>query len=312
MDGAQHVQGYIGYGPIPNKQQPEPVPTGVTPEAKRISPWPEKWEGTFTPCYAITATAFENGFPFPSPNGPPIRPPRNNNLDMARWGRETMQPRNYSNAPYFELWLRSIARWLQRGGWVTTRELTRARGAQPAIIDEESLNMAAQVEEMGKTEAVLGFGKPKDYSIFGGVLYPVYESPAYPEARTDVELPQPKFKVGDKVRARLQHSAGHTREYPLYRGRVGEIVAYYGLAIAQYGPPVGPGQPPQIIFQPVYQKPYPDVSSKGLQDILVPLYSVRFDAQDIYGEEFVERCPSNETTETAIYADMWEPYLELL
>lgn len=312
MDGAQHVQGYIGYGPIPNKQQPEPVPLGVNPEGKRISPWPEKWEGKFTPCYAITATAFETGFPFPSPNGPPIRPPLNNNLDMARWGRETMQPRNYSNAPYFELWLRSIARWLQRGGWATTRELTRARGANPAIIDEQSLNMAAQVEEMGKTEAVLGFGKPKDYSTFGGVLYPVYESPDYPEAKTDAELPKPKFKVGDKIRARLQHSASHTREYTLYRGRVGVIAAYYGLALAKYGPPAGPGQPPQIIFQPVYQKPYPDVNCKGLQDILVPLYSVRFDAQDIYGAEFVERWPSNETTETAIYADMWEPYLELL
>jgi hypothetical protein len=312
MDGAQHVQGYVGYGPIPNKQQPEPVYTGVNPQGKRISPWPENWEGPFTPCYAVTSTSFETGFPFPGPSGPPIRPPQNNNLDMARWGRETMQPRNYSNTSYFELWLRSIARWLQRGGWATTKELTRGRGVHPAIIDEESLKTAAQVEEMGKTEAVLGFGKPKDYSTFGGVLYPTYESPDYPEAKTDAELPQPKFNVGDKVRAKLQHSAGHTRQYPLYRGRVGEIVAYYGLALAKYGPPVAEGQPPQIVFQPVYQKPYADISSKGLQDILVPLYSVKFDDSDIFGFEFVERLPSNETSETAIYADMWEPYLELL
>lgn len=318
MDGAQHVQGYVGYGPIPNKQQPEPVYTGVNPQGKRVSPWTEPWEGPFTPCYAITATAFETGFPFPGQcdeqfrPSQPLRPPQNNNLDMARWGRETMQPRNYSNTSYFELWLRSIARWLQRGGWATTKELTRRRGAHPAIIDEESLNMAAEVEEMGKIEAVLGFGKPKDYSTFGGVLYPIYESAAYPEAKTDAELPQPKFKVGDKVRARLQHSAGHTREYPLYRGRVGEIVANYGLAIAKYNPPPAECQPPQIVFQPLYQKPYPDVSSKGLQDILVPIYSVKFDTKDIFGVEFVERLPSNETSESAIYADMWEPYLEAI
>jgi hypothetical protein len=74
MDGAQHVQGYIGYGPIPNKQQPEPVYTGVNAQGKGVSPWPEKWEGTFTPCYAATATAFETGFP--GPNGQPILPPR--------------------------------------------------------------------------------------------------------------------------------------------------------------------------------------------------------------------------------------------
>jgi hypothetical protein len=159
---------------------------------------------------------------------------------------------------------------------------------------------------------VLETAKPKDYSTFGGVLYPIYESQDYPEAKTDAELPQPKFNVGDKVRARLQHSASHTREYPLYRGRVGEIVAYYGLALAKYGPPVGPGQPPQVVFQPVYQKPYPDVNCKGLQDILVPLYSVKFEARDIFGIDFVERLPSNETSETAIYADMWEAYLELL
>lgn len=304
MDGAQHVQGYVGYGPIPNKQQAEPAYKGVNAQGKKVSPWPEKWEGPFTPCYAVTATAYESGFPFPQPNGAPLSPPRNNNLDMARWGRETMQPRNYSNSSYFELWLRSIARWLQRGGWATNRELTRGRGGFPAIIDQESLNSAAQIEEIAKTEAVLGFGRPKSAANLGGVSYPIYESPVYAQASTNAQLPQPIFKVGDRVRVRLQHGAGHTRQYPLYRGRLGVVVAYYGLALPEYD---FSKSPPQIIFQPVYQKPYPDLSSKGLQDILIPLYSVKFDARDLYGAEFVEPGVA-----TAVYTDMWEPYIELV
>lgn len=95
MDGAQHVQGYIGYGPIPNKQQPEPVYTGVNPQGKRVSPWPEKWEGTFTPCYAATATAFETGFP--GPDGQPIRPPPE---QQSRHG--ALGSRNHAAAQLFK------------------------------------------------------------------------------------------------------------------------------------------------------------------------------------------------------------------
>lgn len=294
MEGAQHLQGYYGYGPIPNKLQPEPTNGPGGP-----SPWTEAWEGPFTPCYSLTSVVYE---------APATAQPKNNNLDMARWGRETMEPRNYHNTSYYDLWLGSVARWLQRGGYATTAELTGKRRYRPAIIDEASLDMARAVEDQGKTEAVLGFGRPVKYETIGGVLYATYASPDYREPKTEADLPQPKYKVGDRVRARLQHSAGHTREYPIYRGHVGEVVADYGLAIPKYQ--AGGAGPQTPVFQPFYQRPYPDISSKGLQTFLIPLYGIRFLAKDLYGAEFVEHWPTNPSTETSIYVDLWETYLE--
>ncbi len=34
------------------------------------------------------------------------------NLDVARWLRETVHPRDYLNTPYYDLWLRSVATFL--------------------------------------------------------------------------------------------------------------------------------------------------------------------------------------------------------
>ena len=98
------------------------------------------------------------------------------------------------------------------------------------------------------------------------------------------------------MRTALQHGAGHSREYPLYRGRVGTIVADYGIATEQWGPQ-------GLAFQPYYQKAYPDIESRGLQTFMVPVYNVRFEAADIWGEGFAE-------DGLALHADMWEPYLE--
>jgi hypothetical protein len=297
MDGAQHVQGYVGYGEIPNKQQPEPV---YGPS--RVSPWTERWEGPFSSIYALAASFFQN----PTTNPQPL----NNNLDMARWGRETMEPRNYANSAYYELWFRSVVRWLQRSGRATTAELTGKRKFRPAIIDVDSLNRAKAIEHNAKTEAVPGFGFRTGVVRKGGattpvVLYPVYSSTDYPNENDPNVIP--KFKVGDRIRAVLQHGSGHTREYAIYRGKLGEVVAYYGLAKEKKE---GEGPAEHVVFQPYYQKPFPDITCRGLQDFLVPLYSVRFLAKDIFGADYVERIRGIKQSESVVYLDMWEPYME--
>ena len=87
----------------------------------------------------------------------------------------------------------------------------------------------------------------------------------------------PRFKPGDRVRTINQHPSGHTREPRYLRGRLGTIRAYYGAQV------------------------FPDLSTQGIDEGR-HLYSVRFDASELWGESATPR--------GAVYADLWEPYLE--
>jgi hypothetical protein len=283
MEGPHNGHGWEGFDAIPAKDQPEAVFGGP-----KYSAWTEDWEAPFGAAYSLTSALF-------GANPPPF----NNNLDMARWGRETMHPRNYVNAPYMELWLRAMARWVDRSdgapiplpppapAGASAQPITRDDLVSLGIIDAESLERAAMIEQRAKTQAVPGFGAPNENGD--------YSSPHYTEGRTEVPVAR-RFVVGQKVRAVLQWGAGHSREYPPYRGRIGTVVADYGIAAEEWGPS-------GIVFQPYYQKPYPDIECRGQQTFMVPVYSVRFEAKDIWGEGYAE--PG-----LALYADMWEPYLE--
>ena len=286
MEGPHHNQSWVGYDAIPYKNQPEPINGPGGPSA-----WPEpSWEGPMGLIYAWTSVGFT------------AKPqPLNNNLDMARWGRETMHPRNYVNSPYFELWLRSVCRWMERSAIATRAELTRKQGGLGPIIDERSLDRAAIIENQAKSEAVPGFGFPVNQELLGGVSYPEYRPNNHrfqtlgPKAR--IRRLSPKFEIGAKVVTILQRGSGHTREYLMYRGKVGTVMAYYRVAKLEEGQ-VARG----------YGAAYPDLASRGLQEVLVPVYNVRFDAADVWGSDYVEPGPSRNAKQY-IYADMFEPYL---
>jgi nitrile hydratase len=96
-----------------------------------------------------------------------------------------------------------------------------------------------------------------------------YESPAATPAL---------FAVGDKVRARVMNPVGHTRLPRYVRGRRGEIAGIHGVHVFPDSNAAGKGEDPQW------------------------LYSVAFDAREVWG---AEGRPGD-----AIYLDLWEPYLE--
>jgi nitrile hydratase len=87
----------------------------------------------------------------------------------------------------------------------------------------------------------------------------------------------PRFAVGDRVRAINRHPRGHTREPRYVRGRVGVVHAHYGAHV------------------------FPDRSAAGQREGR-HLYSVRFAAEELWGESAVPA--------SAVYADLWEDYLE--
>lgn len=92
------------------------------------------------------------------------------------------------------------------------------------------------------------------------------------------EGPAPRFAVGDRVRAETLNPHGHTRLPRYARGRV-------GVVIASHGPHV-----------------FPDSHAHGAGEDPQPLYTVRFAAQELWGE--------SANPKDSVSLDLWEPYLE--
>lgn len=87
-----------------------------------------------------------------------------------------------------------------------------------------------------------------------------------------------RFDVGDRVRARKLNPAGHTRLPRYARGRLGAIAKHHGVYV------------------------FPDTNAHFQGEHPQHLYSVRFSAQELWGESASPR--------DSIYIDMWESYLE--
>ncbi|NND49020.1 MAG: nitrile hydratase subunit beta [Rhizobiales bacterium] len=95
-------------------------------------------------------------------------------------------------------------------------------------------------------------------------------------ARLNIDK-QPGFSIGDQVRVSNNHPLTHTRAPRYVRGRIGIIDRLHGVHV------------------------FPDQNALGNR-VGEPLYSVRFEAHELWGNAAVHR--------DATYIDLWEPYLE--
>jgi nitrile hydratase subunit beta len=95
--------------------------------------------------------------------------------------------------------------------------------------------------------------------------------------RRDVPI-RPQLPIGAMVRARNMHPPGHTRLPRYVRGKCGTVERYYGIYDFQDAMPAGTEAAPQ------------------------PLYAVRFDARELWGE--------SAEAHNVVCIDMWESYLE--
>jgi nitrile hydratase beta subunit len=86
-----------------------------------------------------------------------------------------------------------------------------------------------------------------------------------------------RFKVGDRVQTRQMNPSTHTRLPRYCRGRQGHIIAVHGAHV------------------------FPDSNALGLGEQPQWLYTVRFDAYELWGTD---------TTAASICVDCWEPYLD--
>jgi nitrile hydratase subunit beta len=90
--------------------------------------------------------------------------------------------------------------------------------------------------------------------------------------------PPPRFAAGDRVFTRTDAPEGHTRLPRYARGKYGVIDAVHGTFI------------------------FPDTNAHGQGEQSHALYSVRFDANDLWGAS-AEPC-------SPVHLDLWERYLE--
>src|SRR5262249_21917112 len=88
---------------------------------------------------------------------------------------------------------------------------------------------------------------------------------------------KPRFKVGDRVLTKNLNPSGHTRLPRYVRGRQGEVHIVHGTFV------------------------YPDTNAHGQGESPQPLYSVRFDARELWGPNAARR--------DHLYIDLWEDYL---
>lgn len=88
----------------------------------------------------------------------------------------------------------------------------------------------------------------------------------------------PKFAVGDRVTVLSSIPKTHTRRAGYVRGRTGVIELAHGGMV------------------------YPDTTGNGLEETAEHLYTVRFTALELWGEEAAD--PNG-----SVYFDVWEPYI---
>jgi len=88
----------------------------------------------------------------------------------------------------------------------------------------------------------------------------------------------PRFRTGQSIRARNLNPSGHTRLPRYVRGRVGAIERDHGIFV------------------------FPDTNAQFLGEKPQHLYSVRFAARELWGEQA--------SANDSVYLDLWDDYLE--
>jgi len=118
-------------------------------------------------------------------------------------------------------------------------------------------------------------GAPVRVPTFTADKVPVLISKGVP-ARRDISVAA-RFTVSQRVRARNINPIGHTRLPRYARGKLGTVVRDHGAFV------------------------FPDTNAHFLGENPQHVYSVRFDARELWGEQAGGR--------DVIYIDMWDDYL---
>ena len=171
------------------------------------------------------------------------------NLDNSRHQLELLPPSEYLRMSYYERWFTRLVDQLVKNGTITREELETGKPAP------------------GVTKAT-----PAVTSAMVPTLVTRRNS-----ARRNVSV-APRFKVGQRVRARNMHPTGHTRLPRYARGKQGVVARDHGVFL------------------------FPDTNAHQLGEKPQHVYSVRFAARELWGQQASPR--------DFVHIDMWDDYLD--
>jgi nitrile hydratase len=149
------------------------------------------------------------------------------NLDMSRFARESIPPARYLASSYYDIWATAFEQMIVEHGLATAEELAAGHATAPA-------------------------------APIGRVLSPGAVGPMLASRSGSTERPTTapaRFAVGDAVRARVMHPAGHTRLPRYVRGRPGTVEAVHGGHVFPDHHAHGGGEDPQWLYTVVFAGP---------------------------------------------------------
>jgi nitrile hydratase subunit beta len=171
------------------------------------------------------------------------------NIDARRHQIELIPPADYLRMSYYERWTERLVELLVKSGMATREEIESGKAAPgsakltpPLTVDKANM---------------------------------VFTSGALASRNLAVN---PRFKKGERVRARNLNPTGHTRLPRYARGKLGTIHLDHGVYV------------------------FPDTNAHFLGEKPQHVYSVRFAARELWGEQAAPQ--------DSVYVDMWDDYLE--
>jgi nitrile hydratase len=171
------------------------------------------------------------------------------NIDAGRHEIELIPAADYLRMSYYEKWFVRLVELLAKTGLVSREELGSGH-SKPGVPKATPPLTAGQVPAL----------------LAAGSL-----------ASREIEA-TPRFQLGQRVRARNLHPAGHTRLPRYARGKLGTIDRHRGAYV------------------------FPDTNAHFQGEKPQHVYSVRFEARELWGDQASPR--------DAVYIDMWDDYLE--
>jgi nitrile hydratase subunit beta len=178
-----------------------------------------------------------------------LRALRKWNIDVDRHALDLIAAADYLRMSYYERWASRLFDHVVKFGLVAAQELESGKPAPGSAKATPALTaaMSSRFVNRGIPSAI------------------------------DPKVP-PRFRVGQRVRARNVQPAGHTRIPRYARGKRGTITRDHG----------------------VYN--FPDTSAHALGDMRQHVYSVSFQARELWG--------ANASARDVVHIDMWDAYLQ--
>jgi nitrile hydratase subunit beta len=171
------------------------------------------------------------------------------NIDVSRHEVELVPAADYLGMSYYERQLAAFVVLLEKRGFIKSTELESG-------IPVPGTSVAVPALSPDKAAELIAKGVPTSRDV------PV----------------APRFKTGQRVRARNINPPGHTREPRYVRGKLGIIHRDHGVFV------------------------FPDTNAHFLGEHPQHVYSVRFAARELWGADVAPQ--------DGVYVDLWDNYLE--